>query len=64
MKFNELDVVKTNRAFPEHGIIKGELGTVVMVFSNPTEAYEVEFADNYGRTRAMFAIPPEELDKC
>jgi hypothetical protein len=62
MKFKDLDGVKTLRDFPEEGIKKGEIGTIVYEFTIPDEAYEVEFCDEYGRTRAMFAILPEDLE--
>ena len=39
----------------------GDIGTIVMVFSMPKEAYEVEFVNNDGSTKTMFAIDPEDL---
>ena len=63
MKFDELECVKTLKDFPEHGITKGEIGVVVIAFTNPNEAYEVEFSDVSGRTKAMFPILPEYLEK-
>ena len=62
MKFNESETVKTLKDFPEEGITKGDIGTIVMVFRTPNEAYEVEFVNNDGTTRAMFAITPEYLE--
>ena len=64
MKFNELEVVKTLKDFPEEGIKTGDVGTIVMVFTNPNEAYEVEFVNSDGTTKAMFAILPEDLALC
>ena len=61
MKFNELDAVKTLKSFPDDGITIGDIGTIVMVFSTPNEAYEVEFVNNDGSTKAMFAIDPKDL---
>jgi len=63
MKFNDLDVVKTLIDFPCENIKKGEIGTVVMPFNEPYEAYEVEFAGDDGRTTAMFTILPEHIEK-
>jgi len=63
MKFNELDPVKTSKGFPEHGIQKGEYGTVLIAFTNPHEAYEVEFGDGTGRPKAILTILPEHLEK-
>ncbi|MCL2831519.1 MAG: DUF4926 domain-containing protein [Betaproteobacteria bacterium] len=63
MKFNELESVKTLKDFPEEGVKKGDTGTIVMAFTLPNEAYEVEFVNSNGTTRAMFAILPEDLDQ-
>ena len=63
MKFSELDVVKTNLDFPEYEIERGEIGTVVVVFKHPKEAYEVEFVNDDGTTKAMFAIFSEDLEE-
>ncbi|HWB54983.1 MAG TPA: DUF4926 domain-containing protein [Tepidisphaeraceae bacterium] len=38
---------------------RGQIGTVVMIYEN--HAYEVEFADQQGRTYAMLTIPGEKL---
>ena len=61
MKFNELDSVKTQKNFPEDGIKMGDIGKIVMAFSTPNEAYEVEFVNNDGSTKAMLALGPEDL---
>ena len=63
MRFNELETVKTLKDFPEEGIIKGDIGTIVMAFMIPNEAYEVEFVNSDGSTRAMFAIIPDDLER-
>jgi len=63
MKFNDLDVVKTLIDFPDEGIKKSEIGTVVMPYNKPHEAYEVEFVNDDGITKAMFAILPEYIEK-
>jgi len=63
MKFNELDCVRVLRDFPEHGVSKGEIGTVLIAFTNPNEAYEVEFSDKTGKPRATFPILPDDLEQ-
>jgi len=65
MKFNDSETVKTLIDFPTEGIKKGEIGTVVMPFTIPHEAYEVEFLkdDGSGIPKAIFAILPEHLEK-
>lgn len=63
MKFNELDSVRTLRDFPEHGILKGEVGVVIIAFTKPNEAYEVEFNEESGKPKATFPILPEDLEQ-
>jgi hypothetical protein len=43
---------------PEEGLVRGQVGTVVEQWV--PDVYEVEFADNAGRTYAMVAL---RLDK-
>lgn len=62
MKFNEMDLVRTLIDFPNEGIGKGEIGTVIIAFTKPQEAYEVEFDDGNGRPKATFTILPEHLE--
>jgi hypothetical protein len=63
MKFNEHDCVRTLCDFPEQGITRGEIGTIVIVYKKPYEAYEVEFDDGNGRPKAIFPILPEDLEQ-
>ena len=62
MKFQELDGVKTLRDFPNSGIKKGDIGTVLASFTKPNEAYEVEFCSETGETKALFAILSKDLE--
>ena len=62
MKFRDLDCVIP---LVSKGLIpKGSLCTVVMVFDTPREAYEVEYADDKGRTIGLEVFLPEELRLC
>lgn len=63
MKFNELTCVRTLKDFPEHGIKKGDIGVVIIAFTKPNEAYEVEFDDGNGRPKAAFPILLEDLEQ-
>ncbi|MEW9698469.1 DUF4926 domain-containing protein [Paenibacillus sp. SI8] len=63
MKFSELEVVRVLKDFEKEGIRKGDFGTIVHIFTQPTEAYEVEFCDKEGRTVAEFTVLPEYLEK-
>lgn len=57
--FQDLDCVVT---LVEKGAIpKGSFCTIVMVFDTPYEAYEVEYADDKGRTIGLEEYLPEEL---
>lgn len=60
--FNEIDVVTLTADFPEHGVMKGELGTIVHIHTNPHLAYEVEFVDSDGETTAMFPVLPHQIE--
>ena len=51
MKFNELTCVRTLKDFLEHGIKKGDIGVVIIAFTKPNEAYEVEFDDGNVRLK-------------
>lgn len=51
------DTVALLRDFPQHGVVRGDIGTVVEVY--PT-AYEVEFVGEDGAARAMFAVPRDD----
>jgi len=49
-----LDVVCLLVAVPEHGLVRGTLGTVVEELGN--ELFEVEFSDDSGRTCVELAL--------
>ncbi|EAR1998514.1 YrhA family protein [Salmonella enterica] len=61
MKRAELDVVILGEDLPNEGLVKGTVGTIVMVFDTPTLGYLVEFCDEEGRTIAMPALLPAQL---
>ncbi|ABX22933.1 DUF4926 domain-containing protein [Salmonella enterica] len=61
MKRAELDVVVLGEDLPNEGLVKGTVGTIVMVFDTPTLGYLVEFCDEEGRTIAMPALLPAQL---
>jgi hypothetical protein len=54
-----LSEVAVLRDLPEHGLLRGQVGTIVEVFS-PSVA-EVEFSDDQGRTYAMAALRSDEM---
>ena len=59
MTLHPLDVVVLNEDLPTHGLKRGDLGTVVDVYSS--EAVEVEFVTASGRTQALVTLPPSAV---
>jgi hypothetical protein len=47
------------RDLPQHGLVRGQVGTVVELLS--PHAAEVEFVDDEGRTYATVALSAEDL---
>jgi Domain of unknown function (DUF4926) len=46
---------------PDCGLERGAIGAVVMVFTRPRLAYEVEFVGTAGETRALATLQPEQI---
>jgi hypothetical protein len=53
-----LDVVALLSAVPAHGLLRGQVGTVVELLEG---AYEVEFSDDDGTSYAQLAFPSDQL---
>lgn len=53
-----LDVVALLSDVPAHGLVRGQVGTVVELLDG---AYEVEFSDDEGKTYAELALPTDQL---
>jgi hypothetical protein len=54
VKYKELDVVVLDRELPDHGLRRGDLGTVVHVYE--PNGLEVEFVTASGRTEALVTL--------
>jgi hypothetical protein len=54
-----LDTVALLEDFPECGLKRGEVGTVVEILA--PDVYEVEFCDDEGHTYAQFALRGEQF---
>jgi len=52
-------VVALLEDLPEHGLVRGQVGTVVESWA--PNVYEVEFADESGKAFAMVALRPEQM---
>jgi hypothetical protein len=60
-RLRELEGVRLRVDIPERGLRTGDIGTIVLVFERPNLAYEVEFVDQDGRTRAQLPLLPEQV---
>jgi len=61
-KAQELDVVELVGDLPEYGVKKGERAVVTTAFGEPEEAYDLEFADESGRSpRFAYSVKPEQI---
>jgi len=58
-KIQLLDVVALTEDRPEHGLRRGQVGTVVDVLAR--SVFEVEFVDNQGHRYAMVALHAKQL---
>ncbi len=56
-----LDVVVATANMPGHKILVGDLGTVVEIYTEPSLAYEIEFVNPDGSTRALLTLAPQQL---
>ena len=59
-----LDLLETVIAtvnVPDHRVLAGDLGAVVEIYTSPRLAYEVEFVNPDGSTRALLTLAPEQV---
>ncbi len=54
-----LDVVALTADLPEHGLYRGQVGTVVEELA--PDVFEVEFCDDNGRAYASLALSQDQL---
>ena len=59
MRYEELEEVVLNKDLPEHGLRKGDLGAVVMVYE--PDGIEVEFVRVSGRTQALVTFRVDDV---
>lgn len=61
-KFRELELVELLEDMPEYDLKKGEIGVVVEVFDTPSEAYDLEFVDESGRSsKFAYSVRPKQI---
>ena len=56
---NELDTVVLTEDLPEHGLQRGDLGTVVLLHG--AQGYEVEFMTLDGQTLVVTSLLPRQV---
>ena len=54
-----LDPVALTTELPKHGLVAGQVGTIVEELE--TSVFEVEFSDDEGRSHALVALPADAL---
>ncbi len=55
-----LDTVALTVDLPEHGLWRGQVGTVVEILAHG-HAFEVEFSDSRGHTYKSLGLRPEQI---
>lgn len=59
MKFRELETVVLERDIPEHGLRKGDLGSVVELYE--PDGLDVEFVRASGKTQALVTLRSNDV---
>lgn len=58
--FEELDTTVLTKDIKEYGLKRGDLGTIVHLYSD-NKAFEVEFVAASGRTIAVITLTPKDI---
>ncbi len=58
-----LETVIATVDLPDDQVLAGDLGTIVEVYTSPSLAYEVEFVNPDGTTRALLTLAPDQVRK-
>jgi hypothetical protein len=58
-KLHQLDIVALTVDVSEHGLVRGQVGTIVATLAS--NMYEIEFSDEDGRTYAELALKGDQL---
>jgi hypothetical protein len=59
--YDLLETVITTVNLPDHEVLSGDIGTIVEVYTTPGPAYEVEFVNPDGTTRAVLTLAPDQI---
>jgi hypothetical protein len=55
------NTVVATASFPEYRVLAGDLGAIVEIYAEPSLAYEVEFINPDGSTRALLTLAPSQV---
>lgn len=58
-----LETVIITANFPDEQVLAGDLGTIVEIYTDPSPAYEVEFVNPDGSTRALLTLTSDQIRK-
>lgn len=61
MNYQLLDTVIAAVNLPDQGVLAGDLGTIVEIYTAPRPAYEIEFVSPDGTTRALLTLSPDQV---
>ncbi len=62
--FKEYEVVRLKKDMPSDNLTIKDVGTIVLVYENAHPiAYEVEFSDKNGLTRALLTLTAEDIER-
>ena len=56
-----LDTVIVTVDLLHEEVLVGDLGTIVEIYTQPEPAYEIEFVNPNGTTRALLALLPNQI---
>ena len=58
-----LDTIIATVSLPDEQVLAGDLGTIVEIYTQPSLAYEIEFVNPDGTTRALLTLTSEQVRK-
>ena len=60
-KYDLLETVIVTSNHKKERVLKGDMGTIVEIYTRPSLAYEVEFVNPSGETRALLTLAPHQI---
>ena len=60
---NEYDSVKLKLPLPNTAVLVGSAGVILLVYTEPWLAYEIEFFDGSMRSLGNYTVSPKDVEK-